>query len=592
MKVIGGQFATESGDLLSQAEILVPENIAFIRETFGIKISRLPLNLAVSVSLKDSRAELVILGEIGQKSFAISQNQQGLVVDDSWHPIRPGDMVEMDKWLGSLGLKTGACSFADSMKLRSHVGDTPFPVSFRVLDETHPENIFFNLHNVTPYPYQIEGIQYLQNMSKTGVGCVLADEMGLGKTLQVIAYLAGAKDEDNKPALVVAPATLLENWRRELAKFAPQLRVMVRKSGSRSFELNQFDEFDVVVTSYDTMTADIGLLSRVSWSTIVLDEAQYVKNPTARRTSYAKRIPRKYAIAITGTPFENHLSDTWSLVDFVFPGYLGSLRDFNALYSESVSDAEQLSWVIEPLILRRLVADVAADLPERIDIPVFLEPTSEMLTAQSILLGEARKPGGSLLAQIQNLRTLSSHANKNDGSFETSPKFTYLRDLLWEVISSGEKALVFTSFNLTAERLATWLLAGWPDVYINSINGSTPVDDRQKIVDTFTEVGRGVLILNPQAAGVGLNITAANHVVHFNPEWNPALTEQASKRAHRNGQTRPVTVHYLFYTQTIEELVASSQDLKRAIGKALVPGVLLPLSEGEVIERLLNWGTR
>jgi SNF2 family DNA or RNA helicase len=215
-----------------------------------------------------------------------------------------------------------------------------------------------------------------------------------------------------------------------------------------------------------------------------------------------------------------------------------------------------------------------------------------MLHDQSILLGEASKPGGSLLAQIQNLRTLSSHANKDDGSFENSPKFTYLKDLLWEVLSSGEKALVFTSFNLTAERLAKWLAAGWPDIYINSINGSTPVDDRQKIVDEFSEFGRGVLILNPQAAGVGLNITAANHVVHFNPEWNPALTEQASKRAHRNGQTRPVTVHYLFYTQTVEELVASSQDMKRAIGKALVPGVLLPLSESDVIKRLISWGPR
>lgn len=591
MKIFGGQIASDSDVLLTQEQILEPKMQGKIREELGLKISRFPLALSIAVHLEGNRAGLSIRGSHKGLETEVNSEGCGEILGDAWHPIRSPELVEIQGWLKDQGINAKNFTFSDGLKLRTKKSECPVPLTFNLNFSDKPLSLESKIQNVVPYKYQFQGIAYLKYMSKSGVGCVLADEMGLGKTLQVIGYLTEKHPGAAAPSLVIAPATLLENWRREFEKFAPQLQVVIRRSGSRSYEIDQFDGLDVVVTSYDTMAADIGLLSRFEWGTLVLDEAQYIKNPNAKRTIFAKRLSRDFSIAVTGTPFENHLTDTWSLIDFAYPGYLTSLKEFTLKYSETVEDAEGLSWVVEPLVLRRLVADVAKDLPERIDIPVFLEPESELITRQNEIFDEVRKPGGNLLAQIQNLRTLAAHATLDELSFRKSAKFEYLKDILLEIFTRSEKVLIFCSFNLTAERIREWLEDFWPGHFTRIINGTTPVEERQTIIDQFSRAENGVLVLNPQAAGVGLNITAANHVIHFNPEWNPALTEQASKRAHRNGQIRPVAVHYLFYTRTIEEIVASSQDLKRAIGKALVPGVLLPLSEKEAIKRLIGSGT-
>ncbi len=590
MKLSGGQICNSAGEKIPQSEILETSFAAKLREDLGLKVSSAPVEIRILVDTQSIDAQLGLDSALGESFALIHPTDQGVVFNDTWHPIRLPDIHNAIDWLHSLNLQLGAISLKSAVELRLKANEAPCAISFTSSGAPSRTVSEYFLQGVEPYEYQKVGIGYLQRMRTNGLGCILADEMGLGKTLQAIAILAQTSQESQLKSLVIAPATLLENWRRELAKFAPQLRVKVRKSGRRSFEVTEFDADDVVVTSYDTMTADIGFLSRFSWATLVLDEAQYVKNPLAQRTQMIRRLRREILIAVTGTPFENHISDTWSLVDSVFPGFLGPLRAFESVYSDNVDDAQKLSWIIEPLILRRLVADVAKDLPERVDIPVFLEPTEAMLSLQMQILQDAKRENKGLLSQIQNLRTLAAHARQDDHKFEDSPKFQYLKQALIEILQNGEKALVFSSFNLASQRLTEYLSIGWEDIFINTINGSTPVDDRQNIVDSFSDAKRGVLILNPQAAGVGLNITAANHVFHFNPEWNPALTEQASKRAHRNGQDKPVFVHYMFYSTTVEEMVASSQELKKAIGKALVPGALLPLTESEVIDRLLKLG--
>ena len=577
------------GSFPTVEDLANPATREILLKQHGLTVSLKPADTALKLLVGPESCRIALVATRKNQFSEIDIEANGAVIDNVWHPVRPADKDQTIVWLNTNGFKLGPCAFADVMALRSKESQAPCQV-FYVQDgkeSTREVSLDGLITNATPYPYQVKGINYLTFMKRSGVGCVLADEMGLGKTLQIIGFLLLQKGSAGK-SIVIAPATLVENWRRELSKFAPSLKVIFRTAGRRDFELNAFDDCECVVTSYDTAVTDIGFLSRFDWENVILDEAQYIKNPNANRTKSVKRLRRKFSVAVSGTPFENHLTDTWSLTDFVFEGYLGRLREFEARFAETLEDAETLSWVLEPLILRRLVKDVAKDLPERIDIPVFFDPPQMLVQAQDEILARV-KATGNMLPEIQNLRTLAAHANEQ-AKLSASPKFEYLKNAIWEILSRNEKALIFTSFNNVSQELSEWLQTGWATSYVNAINGSTKMKLRQTIIDEFTNAKNGVLVLNPQAAGVGLNITAASHVFHFNPEWNPSLTEQASKRAHRNGQKLPVTVHYMFYSRTIEELVASSQEFKLAIGKALVPGVLLPLSEKAAIKRLTEWG--
>jgi len=225
------------------------------------------------------------------------------------------------------------------------------------------------LINARLYPYQIQGYRWLSAMANEGLGGILGDEMGLGKTLQVITLLVAEKPRFPSPSLVVCPATLLENWRRELARFAPHLAVLVHRGAERTGSVTPFAAADVVVTSYDMVVRDQVLLTAVRWDCVVLDEAQAIKNPDAQRTVAAKSIPRRVSIAVTGTPVENRLEDLWSISDFVLPGMLGTRKEFLARFDDTATDAQRLGPLVSPILLRRLVSEVARDLPPRIDIP-------------------------------------------------------------------------------------------------------------------------------------------------------------------------------------------------------------------------------
>ena len=327
------------------------------------------------------------------------------------------------------------------------------------------------------------------------------------------------------------------------------------------------------------MAGDEELLAQIHWNVMALDEAQAIKNPEALRTCAVKRITRRVSIAITGTPLENRIDDLWSLADFALPGLLGDLNAFQTEFGNVLEDAARLAPVVAPLLLRRKVLDVAQDLPERIEVPQALQmslslaETYEALRKQTL---EEFGPAGGLVATTR-LRMLCAHPSlvgswHPDPSMEM-PKYARTVELLDEIFSVGEKALVFSTYQAIADLFMDDMPKRFPDGFFRFIDGRIEGLERQAIVDDFfAHDGYGALFLNPKAAGSGLNITAANHVIHYNPEWNPALTAQASARSYRRKQTRPVTIHHLFYVQTIEEVIRDVAAFKQELAGEAVTG--------------------
>jgi SNF2 family DNA or RNA helicase len=429
----------------------------------------------------------------------------------------------------------------------------------------------------TLYPYQTDGWRWLRFVTSEGIGGVLADEMGLGKTLQIIALLADPGSATIRPALIVAPGSILENWCRELRRFAPDLKVIKHHGAYRTGSPSGLDGYDVVVSSYETVVRDGAMMEMREWPTVVLDEAQNIRNPAATRTRALKRLRRNTGIAVTGTPLENCLLDVWSIIDFVSPGYLGTETQFAEQYVASPHGAATLEPIISPLILRRRVSEVARDLPPRIDIPQVLELDEgaaqqyEQLR-QSIYAESGRSAS---LVALTKLRMFCAHPDLvfGPGSAPNYVKLRRLEELAEEIFSGSEKLLVFTSYIEMADVIATSLAERF-GVFAETLDGRRDIEDRQPLIDRFSAVeGGAVLILNPRAGGTGLNIAAANHVVHYNPEWNPAVEDQASARSHRRGQTRPVTIHQLLVSGTVEEVIADRLRRKRALAADAIVGV-------------------
>lgn len=448
------------------------------------------------------------------------------------------------------------------------------------------------------YPYQEVGYGWLSRMSETAHGCVLGDEMGLGKTLQVICLLLDRASRGLTPSLVVAPVSLLENWRREIAKFAPSLRTLVHHGQTRSGNWHVMLDYDVVVISYGSAVTDRGMLHMVQWDTLVLDEAQYIKNPDARRTLAVKSIPHRFGIAVSGTPFENHIVDVWSILNFAEPELLGERPWFEQTYPDDLIGASSLEPVVKPFILRRLVRDVAQDLPDRVDVPmplVMLDGEAEGYEALRQKTLEEFDPSVAGLAVLQRLRMFCTHPAVYDDEspaqadpFRTSAKYQRLCEILEDRFASGEKVLVFTSYTRMFEILSRDVPRRL-SVPVYCINGATQPSLRQPIVDDFGRTeGAALLVLNPQAAGTGLNITSARTVVHYNLEWNPAKEDQASARAYRRGQRRTVFVYRLFYTGTVEETILERMESKREISGSLIIGTQGELDDRAAIAKALS----
>lgn len=452
--------------------------------------------------------------------------------------------------------------------------------------------------NATLFPYQSRGVRWMWETIRYTGGLILADEMGLGKTLQIIALLLMDPPEAQAPALIVCPTSLIANWVREFARFAPGMTLMVHRGPNRTGVYRELQRTGVVVTTYDTMVNDIAIFSSFEWSWVICDEAQALKNPDSNRRTAIASIPRRRTIPMTGTPVENTLLDLWSLADFAIPGLLDSRRDFETRYPDSLESAQAVGNLTDPIVLRRRVTDVAEDLPERLDIDLPIELDDRLSDHYMKVRTEtlARYPvAGALVATLQ-LQLVCAHPwlrldreSDNDGEESKlarssryplmTPKMECAVSLLHEAFSNQRKVIVFALFNRVGD-LIKEAFSGFSGAYWGAINGATPQEDRQAIIDAFTShKGPGCLILNPKAAGAGLNITAATMVIHYTPVWNPALEAQASARAHRRGQTQPVTVYRLFYKDTVEEVM-----LDRSLWKSELANESVPVSSRDAAD--------
>ncbi len=464
-------------------------------------------------------------------------------------------------------------------------------------------------------PYQKVGVNWLWLLSQLGLGACLADDMGLGKTMQVISLLLGLKKKRYvRPSLLVLPASLIGNWKTELERFAPSLRCLFIHSSqlnkktmdAMAEERTTLQNIDLVLTTYGTLMRQTWLQGE-EWQLLVLDEAQAIKNPSARQSKVVKTLKAKSRIALTGTPVENRLSDLWSLFDFLNPGLLGSAARFKG-FVKSLSARENdqyapLRNLVSPYILRRLKTDryIIGDLPEKIEVSAhcglsktqaaqYQQTVKQMANAIENLDGIKRR--GLVLSYLLRFKQICNHPSQLLGDDEYDPKksgkFLRLAELCEEIASRQEKLLVFTQFREMTTPLADFLAQqfGQPGLVLH---GGTAVKQRQKQVELFQdEEGPPFFILSLKAGGTGLNLTQASHVIHFDRWWNPAVENQATDRAFRIGQKKNVLVHKFICQGTVEEKIDALISEKMALANDLLEGGADTLLTEMDDEALLN----
>ncbi|MDD5306783.1 MAG: DEAD/DEAH box helicase, partial [Deltaproteobacteria bacterium] len=448
-------------------------------------------------------------------------------------------------------------------------------------------------------PYQERGLSWLAFLGRTGLGACLADDMGLGKTVQLLALLV---DERNKvrggmlpgPTLLVCPMSVIGNWQAETARFAPCLRVITHHGTERA----QGEDFadaalgaDLVLTTYALTARDKGTLARVSWHRVVLDEAQNIKNPAAQQARAVRELEAKRRVAMTGTPVENRLSELWSIMQFLNPGLLGSQADFRTRFGVPVEryrdkdKAEILRRLTGPFVLRRLKTDrtIISDLPEKIEVKERCLLTREQATLYQAVLDDmmkriAKTSGierkGLVLTTMLRLKQVCNHPAHLLGDRSAldgrSGKLARLEELLLEIADAGDRALVFTQFTEMGSMLKPHLEEKL-GVEVLFLHGGTPRKARDAMVAGF-QAGGGpaAFLLSLKAGGTGLNLTAANHVIHFDRWWNPAVEAQATDRAFRIGQKRGVQVRKLVCAGTLEERIDKMIEDKKELAQMVV----------------------
>jgi SNF2 family DNA or RNA helicase len=449
-------------------------------------------------------------------------------------------------------------------------------------------------------PYQVRGYSWLAFLRKWGLGACLADDMGLGKTIQAIALLLGeraAVENGIGPALVVCPTSVVGNWQREIGRFAPDLRVMIHHGGERASGeefLAAAAEHDIVISTYGLARRDVDDLAQVSWSDVILDEAQNIKNPQAKQTQAVRRLQAANRIALTGTPVENRLSELWSIMHFLNPGFLGSLTGFRrafALPIERYQDhdaTERLKGLVGPFILRRVKSDpsIIQDLPDKLEMKVYCNLTAEQATLYEAVVNESLERiqsaeegierRGAVLGALTRLKQVCNHPAQFLGDGSTLPgrsgKLDRLGEMLEEALSVGDRALVFTQFAEMGHMLRAHLQSLF-GVEVLFLHGGTPQKQRDRMVARF-QAGGGdgppIFLLSLKAGGTGLNLTAANHVFHYDRWWNPAVEDQATDRTFRIGQTRDVQVHKYLCAGTLEERIDELIESKKALARSVV----------------------
>ncbi len=460
-------------------------------------------------------------------------------------------------------------------------------------------------------PYQLEGLSWLQFLREFGLNGVLADDMGLGKTMQTLSHLLIEKEAGrlDRPALILAPTSVIRNWAREAARFTPALSVLLLHGEDRHADYHRIGRHDLIITSYPLLVRDAVAMRKIDWHIVVLDEAQNIKNPKSKAAQVCGSLKTRHRLCLTGTPMENHLGELWSLFQFLMPGILGDAEGFRSHYRtpiEREGDPErqkQLNERLQPLLLRRTKSAVAKDLPPKTEIvhTVELDPAQTDLyetirAAMDSRVREAISHQGLERSQIivldalLKLRQVCCHPQllKTDTAkkLTVSAKTAYLmEDLLPELVDEGHRVLIFSQFT---EMLAI-IEAELKKAGIAYVKLTGDTRDRETPMQRFQKGEVPVFLISLKAGGAGLNLTTADTVIHYDPWWNPAAEAQASDRAHRIGQTKPVFIHKLICQGTIEERILELQKSKAALVETLLSGRTdrLQLTH-EDIQRLLT----
>ena len=448
-------------------------------------------------------------------------------------------------------------------------------------------------------PYQRRGLSWLAYQAQLGLGCCLADDMGLGKTVQLIAQLlvhAEHNPNDRRGTLLICPTSVVGNWQREIQRFAPGIPVVRHHGPDRANTVAALERqleapHTVVITTYGLATRDVPFLKKHNWAYFVLDEAQAIKNVAAKRSQAVREIEAQHRVALTGTPVENRLSELWSILDFLNPGLLGTHDKFRRSYAlpieryRETEALERLRRLVGPFIMRRVKSDpnIIQDLPEKLEMKVYCTLTKEQASLYQALvdaaMGEIESAKGitrhgRVLALLTRLKQVVDHPTLlgSDDAHDPkrSGKMTRLLEMLEQVIDTGDRALIFTQFKTMGDVLVSQLQEHF-DIDVPFLHGGVPQLQREELVERFQdEQGPPFFVLSLKAGGTGLNLTAANHVFHFDRWWNPAVEDQATDRAFRIGQTRNVQVHKMISLGTLEEKIDTMLTEKRFLADSIV----------------------
>ncbi len=568
-----------------------------------------------------------------------TENTPLVRVAGRWIEIRPKDVKAAAKFLrenagGEIGLGEAMHLAFDAdaeetgvevlgLDATGWVADLFADDSDELMPEVpQPENFEGELR-----PYQKRGVSWLAFLERHGLGACLADDMGLGKTIQLLALAQSDKELEKSgkgppigPTLIVAPMSVVENWRREVVRFTPTLKTLVHHGPDRhagDAMLDAVKEHDIVITTYALANRDKDTLQQVQWGRIVLDEAQNIKNPSTKQTQAIRQLKSPRRIALTGTPVENRLTELWSIMQFCNPGWLGTPDRFRRRFAAPIEkrhDKERrskLRALVQPYILRRLKSDpsINVDLPPKVETKEFASLTSEQATlyqaAINEMLGEVDRADGvrrrgMVLAMLVKLKQICNHPAQFLGEFDPtsgrtpkpsrSGKTQRLIQLLDESLAAGDQTLIFTQFRTMGAILQSTLMHEF-DREVMFLHGGTPRAARQKMIDRFQQADGSapIFILSLKAGGVGMNLTAASHVVHFDRWWNPAVENQATDRAHRIGQTRTVQVHKFVVAGTLEERIDQMIEEKTELAEQIIgsgENWLTELSTGQLRELL------
>ena len=559
--------------------------------------------------------ELVNRAQEDRESY-IYYNNKWIEVD----PISGQKFLEAEEELNRRGRSLDIKNFNYVLEIYDNIATLEYNTNYVRLRKRYIDKDFLIYErpkylNADLFLYQQEGYNWLRLLRGENLGGLLADDMGLGKTLQLIAYIAYLKEiNELKPSLIVVPAVLCENWYMEIKKFTRNIdSIYIHKGSNRIKDSRYISQFDIVITSYETLVRDQIILGKINWHILVIDEAQKIKNATTLASNAVKAMKANHSIALTGTPVENNLSELWSIVDFVQPGLLGSYSNFREEFQipieKHIGDSnvlnlkkQQLIEKIDPILLRRTKEEKLDNLPNKNEAPIICGFSSIQENMYMEIIDKIKEEGANnmVLAYLQELIQICSHPRLVMGNINVSSKVLLdecnkleeTLNILKTIKEKGEKAIIFTKYKDMQKILMQSIydeLGVWSPIINGDIN-----KNRLDIIKDFEEKpGFNTMILSPRAAGVGLNIVGANHVIHYTREWNPAVENQATDRVYRIGQEKDVQVYYPIctsqYGDTVEVKLNELLNKKKALAKEIIiPMEKLKISEKELLEDIVG----